>query len=50
MNRKAEAKTFLNNNVHWFLINVDNGEWGEDYQQYSYANMKSQLQELINTY
>lgn len=49
-NRKDEAQTFLNNNVHWFLINVDNGEWGKDYQQYSYVNMKSQLQELINTY
>jgi len=50
MNRKAEAQRFLNTNVHWFLTNVDNGEWGKDYLQYSYTNMKSQLQEIINTY
>lgn len=50
MNRKTEAQIFLNNNVHWFRTNVDNGEWGDKHSQYSYTNMKSQLQEIINTY
>ena len=50
MNRKAEAQTFLNNHIHWFMNNVDNGEWGKDYPQYSYIHMKSQLYEIINTY
>ena len=49
-NRRSEAQVFLNNNVHWFRTNVDNGEWGHSYPQYSYINMKSQLQEIINTY
>ena len=49
-NRRSEAQIFLNNNVHWFRTNVDNGEWGKDYPQYTYVNMKSQLQEIINTY
>ena len=49
-NRRSEAQVFLNNNVHWFRTNVDNGEWGHSYPQYSYNNMKSQLQEIINTY
>ena len=49
-NRRPEAQMFLNNNIHWFRTNVDNGEWGHSYPQYSYVNMKSQLQEIINTY
>lgn len=49
-NRRSEAQMFLNNNIHWFRTNVDNGEWGHDYPQYTYTNMKTQLQEIINTY
>lgn len=49
-NRKSEAQMFLNSHVNWFRANVDNGEWGEDYPQYSYVNMKSQLQDIIDTY
>lgn len=49
-NRKSEAQLFLNSHANWFRANVDNGEWGKDYLQYSYANMKSDLQDIINTY
>lgn len=49
-NRRSEAQMFLNNNIHWFRTNVDNVEWGHDYPQYTYTNMKTQLQEIINTY
>jgi hypothetical protein len=48
--RKPEAQLFLNRHVNWFRTNVDNGEWGKDYPQYSYASMKSELQDIINTY
>ena len=48
--RKPEAQLFLNSHVNWFRANVDNGKWGKDYPQYSYASMKSELQDIINTY
>ena len=48
--RKPEAQLFLNRHGNWFRTNVDNGEWGKDYPQYSYASMKSELQDIINTY
>lgn len=48
--RKHEAQMFLNNNIHWFMNNVDNGQHGEKYLQFSYLNMKTQFQEIINTY
>lgn len=47
-NRQAEAQRFFDKNIIWFKKNVDNNKWGNEYPQYSYSNMRSQLQAQVN--
>lgn len=47
--RTLEAQQFLDKHSLWFLKNVDNGEWGEEYPQYSYNRMLQEFQLIINT-
>ncbi len=47
-NRQSEAQRFFDKNIIWFKKNVDNSKWGNEYQQYSYSNMRSQLQAQVN--
>lgn len=46
--RILEAQQFLDKHGLWFMKNVDNGEWGEDYPSYYYADMVHKLQSIIN--
>lgn len=46
--RTLEAQQFLDKHSLWFLKNVDNGEWGEDYPSFYYSNMVRELQSIIN--
>lgn len=46
--RKLEAQQFLDKHSLWFLKNVDNGEWGEEYPEYQYSKVHSELQSIIN--
>lgn len=46
--RKLEAQQFLDKHSLWFLKNVDNGESGEEYPEYQYSKVHSELQSIIN--
>ena len=45
-----EAEEFLNEHAVWFRQNVDRSSNAENYQQYSYRNMKTKLQIALNEY
>ena len=47
-NRHFEAQQFLDKHSLWFLSNVNNGEWGEKYPNYSYDKVVRELQQIIN--
>lgn len=46
--RLAEAQQFLDKHSLWFLKNVNNGEWGEEYPNYAYDKVVRELQSIIN--
>ena len=46
--RQAEAQQFLDKHSLWFLKNVDNGEWGDEYPNYAYDKVVRELQSIIN--
>lgn len=48
--RKQEAKKFIETYSEWFEKYVDNGEWGKDYMEYSYAKAKAKLLNVLNRY
>lgn len=45
--RQIEAQQFLDKHSLWFLKNVDNGEWGKSYPNYSYDKVVRDLQYII---
>ena len=45
-----DAEEFLNEHAVWFRQNVDRSSNAEEYQQYSYRNMKTKLQGVLNEY
>lgn len=47
--RMVEAQQFLNKHSLWFLKNVDNGKYGQEYAQYSYNKVLQDFQLIINT-
>ncbi len=46
----SAAEDFLNEHAVWFRQNVDRSSNAENYQQYSYRNMKTKLQIALNEY
>ena len=46
----SDAEEFLNEHAVWFRQNVDRSSHAENYQQYSYRNMKTKLQRALNEY
>lgn len=44
------ARRFLNDNVDWFLLNVDNAVDGVDYYEFSYESAKNGLSKIISEY
>jgi hypothetical protein len=46
----SEAEEFMNEHAVWFRQNVDRSSHAESYQQYSYRNMKTKLQGVLNEY
>lgn len=46
--QSMQAQQFIKQNSVWFLKNVDNHEWGEDYPNYRYDIMRSELNKVFN--
>lgn len=45
----AQASQFIKQKSMWFLKNVDNHKWGEDYPNYRYDIMCSELNRVFNS-
>jgi hypothetical protein len=45
-----DAEDFLNEHVVWFRQNVDRSSHAENFQQYSYRNVKARLQIALDKY
>ena len=45
----SQASQFIKQKSVWFLKNVDNHKWGEDYPEYRYETMRSELNKVYNS-
>lgn len=45
-----DAQDFLNEHVSWFRKNVDDAEFGDKYQEYSYDRVKTKLKLVIDKF
>ena len=45
----AQASQFIKHKSVWFLKNVDNHKWGEEYPEYRYETMRSELNKVYNS-
>ena len=48
--KTSDAEEFINKHATWFRQYVDRSSYAENYQQYSYQNIKTRLQIALNEY